>query len=95
MSEVAAGGRTEVEVPAAGLTGLMLTAAVVSAVSAGCSTATTPASSPARCCRSRRSSGSASGWKQVIAASILLGAVIGALVLQLAVRAAGPQAATC
>ena len=33
MSEVAAGGRTEVEVPAAGLTGLMLTAAVVSAVS--------------------------------------------------------------
>ena len=78
MSEVAAGGRTEVEVPAAGLTGLMLTAAVVSAVSGLLYGYDTGIISGALLQISDEFK-IGSGTQSVIAASILAGAVVGAL----------------
>src|SRR6478672_5817025 len=78
MSDVAAGDRTEVEVPAAGLTGLMLTAAVVSAVSGLLYGYDTGIISGALLQISDEFA-IGNGMEQAIAAGILLGAVIGAL----------------
>ncbi len=78
MSDVAAGGRTEAAVPAAGLTGLMLAAAVVSAVSGLLYGYDTGIISGALLQISDEFE-IGSGTQSVIAASILAGAVVGAL----------------